>query len=77
MLSIPPLKLPRETSYGVVTGDVDTLASRGRLEPPRYQVELRNGRRFEPWITGVEQLAQQPVVEPPVQQMQYSSARLQ
>ena len=33
-LSCAPLKPPRETSYGEVTSDVDTEASRGRLEPP-------------------------------------------
>src|SRR5437764_302255 len=33
-VSCPPLKPPRETSYGDVTSDVDTPASRGRLEPP-------------------------------------------
>jgi hypothetical protein len=32
--SCAPLKPPRETSYGVVTSDVEIAASRGRLEPP-------------------------------------------
>jgi hypothetical protein len=33
-LSRPPLKLPRDTSYGLVASDVETFASRGRFEPP-------------------------------------------
>src|SRR5262245_15430416 len=35
-LNRPPLKFPRETSYGVVTSDVETFASRGRLLPPKF-----------------------------------------
>jgi hypothetical protein len=35
-LSCPPLKPPRLTSYGAVTSDVETCASRGSVELPRF-----------------------------------------
>jgi len=31
-----PLKPPRETSYGVVTRELETAASRGKPEPPKF-----------------------------------------
>jgi hypothetical protein len=34
MLNCPPLNPPRDTSYGVVTSDEDTAASRGMFAPP-------------------------------------------
>ena len=36
MLNCPPLKPPRETSYGAVTRELETAASRGRFEPPKF-----------------------------------------
>jgi len=34
-MNCAPLKPPRLTSYGVVTSDVDTFASRGMLDAPK------------------------------------------
>ena len=36
MLNCPPLNPPRDTSYGEVTSELVTAASRGRLLPPNW-----------------------------------------